>query len=451
MLVAVPLARADDTAQQMRDALDQQRASLVRIEATTFVEVERVPGLTKGTRRSHRISSPGLVVDGQGLVVFPTKALDPASDVFELLGSAAQADVLDIDVVGADGRVREAIWLGRAPGTGLAFARVTESGRGDLKPVAWSQAVPQVGDALLVVSLGPAALGRPAAVEQARVSFRTEALLGITPRLPHALGGLVLAGGKPVGMLGNPASKPSGDLLRPDLLAHSRAGYLVPAATLAPTLADPPRETPTAKSARTRAWLGARTTQVTEELASERGLTIDVGVLVLEVYEGGPAAKAGLKVNDVLLDMDGLPLDLDPGERFEDLILDYDAGEVIPFKLQRGNAAQAVEITLEEGPVTPSRAQRANVAELGLLLRALTFFDRKELGLAADTPGVVVVELSSDGAASRAGLRPGDVLLTIEDKAVGGLQDVRERLAAEGTHPVKLRRRGQELTLRIRR
>ena len=213
-------AQADETAAQMRQALEQHQASLVRVEATTFIDVEGIPGLSQGTRRSHRISTPGVVVDGEGLVLFPAQALDPAGEVFAMLGTSAQADVLSIDVVGADGRSRQAVWLGRAGE--LACARVAESGREGLRAVAWSPTSPQVGDPLLVLSLGDAALGRPATVEQSRVAFASEQALGLTPRLPHALGGLVVAGGKPIGLLGTPALKTGGDMLRPDLLASAR-------------------------------------------------------------------------------------------------------------------------------------------------------------------------------------------------------------------------------------
>src|SRR5690606_9402181 len=63
-------ARADEQADAMRGAAERHRASVVRVEATTRVNVERLPGLGQGARRTHEVSTGGVVVDGEGLVVF---------------------------------------------------------------------------------------------------------------------------------------------------------------------------------------------------------------------------------------------------------------------------------------------------------------------------------------------------------------------------------------------
>jgi len=456
LLVASALgARGDETADAMRAALAGHGASLVRVEATTFVNVDRLPGVARQARRTHEVSTSGVVVGDDGLVLLPARALDPAEQAFALLGAHATADVLEVTVVGRDGRVREAEWLGRAPGTGLAFCRVAPTGRAGLEAVAWGDATPRLGERLLVLSVGPAATGRPATCELARVAFAGDDLFGLTPQLPHALGALVVSvAGRAVGVVGTlPRAAPTGDgdLLRPDLLAQARAGYLLPAARLAPAIADPPREAALATGRRARSWLGAKHEFLTPELAELHDLDVDVGIRIAKVYEGGPAAQAGLQVDDVLLDLDGEPLDLDPGESFADLIEDYPPGSVVTLELRRGGATQTVRVELERGPTRPRLADRRAVPAVGLLAREVTFYDREERGLPEDTPGVLVVEVAPDGAASRAGLRPGDLITAIGDQAVGGLRDVEERLSGEGTHPLTVDRRGEELTLRVRR
>lgn len=443
----------------VRKAVERHQAGLVRVEATTSLGTDGLPGLGEGARRTQEVSSAGLVVSGDGLVVFPARALDPAGDAWALLGARPRADVLAVSVVGADGRVREATWVGRDPATGLAFVRVVEAGRAGLQPVAFGQTAARTGDELLVLSLGSKRLGRPVVADLARVSFAGEKLLGTTPRLPHALGALVtLADGTPLGLLA-PLPDVAGDapdLLRPDALADARAGHVLPRAVLAPLLEKPPAEPAGATAARRdRAWLGARHEVLTPELATLRGLDVDVGVRIVAVFEG-PAKLAGIQAGDVLVKLDGEPLDLETSESFDDLIEDLGVGTKAAFVVYRkGQPARPVEVELKRGPTRPRDAERVAAPAAGLLLRAATFYDLVEAGLAAEpsaaVQGAVVVELSPDGAASRAGLRADDLILKREGEAVTSLRDLRERLEAPGTQALTIRRRGEELTLRVRR
>jgi S1-C subfamily serine protease len=455
-LGALSDARANDVqAVAMRTALERHAASLVRVEGTASVSVEGLPGLGQGARRTHEVSAPGVVVSADGLVVFPALALDPSGDVFALLGARPRSELLSVAVAGADGRLREAEWVGRDHALGLAFVRVREVGRSGLTPVAFEAAVPAVGEQLFVLSLGSARLGRPRRVDVARVSFATPQALGTTPRLPHALGGLVThPHGGPIGILGALGDLPAKpDLLTPELLVEQRAGHVLPAATFQPLIAKPPVE-PTGPTsgggARARAWLGIKHEVLTPELAQVHGLDVDVGVRVAAVYEG-PAKVAGLQVGDVLQALDGEPLDLDPGESFDDLIEDYPVGSKVRLAVRRAGQGRQVDVELGRGPVRPRDAERAAIPEVGLLVRELTFFDREEAALPQATTGAVVLEVEPDGAASRAGLRPGDLLLKIEAAPVTGLSDLRERLLAEGAHGLTVRRRGEDLTLRVRR
>ncbi|MBX3468087.1 MAG: PDZ domain-containing protein [Planctomycetes bacterium] len=448
------VARADEQAVAMRKAVERHAAALVRVEATATLGVEGLPGLGRGARRTHEVSTAGVVVAGDGLVVFPAAALDPAGDVFALLGARPRAEVLAISVVGADGRVRDAEWVGRDLALGLGFLRVVEAGRAGLAPVTFGQAAPDLGDPLLVLSVGPARLERPRRVDAARVSYRTARHLGTTPRLPHALGGLVVAlDGTPLGLLAPlaaPTERP--DLLTPDLLAEQRAGHVLLAPAFQALVASPPVEPggPVAAASRARAWLGIKHEVLTPELAQVHGLDVDTGVRVAAVYDG-PAKVAGLQPGDVLQTLDGEPLDLDPGESFDDLIEDFPVGSKVTLGVRRRGQARQVEVELARGPVRPRDAERAALPEVGLLVRALTFHDREDAGLPHTVTGAVVLEVEPDGAASRAGLRPGDLLLEVAGAPVAGLGDLRARLVAPGAHALKVRRRGEELTLRVRR
>lgn len=455
LFISAPVL-ADELGDKIRQAAQKHGASVVRVEATTSLRVERLPGVSREARRTQQVSTGGVVLTADGLVAFPLRALDPSGEAFALLGARARADVLSISVVGADGRVREASWVGRAPEVGLAFARVRATGAAGLTPAPLTAAPPALGDPVLVLGLTPAPLGRKPSVDPARVAAVGDGFLLLTPLLPGSDGGLVIGPtGEPVGILAPPElpAEVEGDMLRPDLLAAARSALVLPWSRVKPLAEKPPVEAPAAGAeARTRArtWIGAKHEVLTPELAEAQGLEVDTGVRVVEVWDG-PAKKAGLQANDVLVQLDGEPLELDPGEDFRDLIEGYGPGQRVAFKLLRGDKSLDVTVELEAGPTRPEDAERGTVAEVGLLLRDLTFFDRRELKLDDKATGAIVVEVQPDGAASRAGLRPADLLLQIDGQPLGGLADAKQRLAAEGQHALVIRRRNEQLTLKVRR
>lgn len=451
LLVALPCAaRAQDEGEVMRSLGARLGPSLVRVQVRTHLRIERLPGVAPSARRTHQVSLAGIVVSKDGLVAFPARALDPAAASFALLGTRVRAEIGRVQVVGSDGRIRQAEWVGRDAKRGFAFARVAAAGRKGLKPVAFSDRSVKQGERLFVLSLTAKRLGHTPRVELVRVSFATKPVAGITPQLPHALGGLVVAGGKAVGVLSHYVPLPKQGLLRPDLLALAQAGFVIPARVLTPLIQKPPREARVGIKLRARAWLGIRHQVLTTELAQRLGLDVDVGVRVARLFEG-PGKVAGLKVGDILLKLEGEPLDLDPDESFDDLIEDYGVGAKVAFLVRRGGKNQTIKVQLARGPTRPQEAESLRLAALGISLRALTFYDRVEAGLEAKTQGAVVMRLEADGSGSRAGLRVGDLILGVDGSPVQGLQDLRQLLLKAGVHPLKVRRRGKDLTLRVRR
>jgi len=456
-LVAAAACGADELGDQIRAAATKHAKSVVRVEAVTSVAVERLPGLPPGARRTQRVAATGAVVDAKGLVVFPAAALDPAAAAFALLGSGQVPDVLSLQVRTLDGRVRHARWLGRAGASGLAFARLEAAAREGLTPLAFADQAPQLGDQLLLLSLDAKDATVHPRVEVARVSRVGEGSLLVSPthRPDGALA--ILPGGAAVGILAaEPVQGGAGDLLRPDRLADLRQAEVFLAARLKGPIASPPAEAPV-KRTRTRPWLGTRHETLSIEMAETIDL-VDAGIRILEVYPDTPAAKAKLKAGDILVEMDAEPLDLDPGEVFDDIVEAYRIGEELEFSVVRGRDELEVVVTLEEGPVRPPHAPRRGVQELGLVLREVTFYDRKQLALlpnaqVADPDAVeggIVVDLDPDGAASRAGLRVDD-LITDVGQPLANLEDGVSRLSAPGNHELKILRRGKPLTLTIRR
>lgn len=448
-------AAANDTEGEARvAALAKARGSLVRVQARVRVRIERVPGLGNALARTQEISLPGVVADGQGLILFSAAGLDPAGPAYELIGGGGPVAVGEVRVVGADGKIRTATWLGRDPQSGLAAVRVEEASRAGLIPLDLS-ATPaplSLGEPIYVAYLSGAALEHAATLEGARVAATSSLGSALTPRLPHAVGAVVLRpDGSLAGFLAAGEVPRDRDALLPGAWAEARAGRVVPLAHLGALAKTPPSEAPIETDApKARAWIGAKTQALSSENARRLGTDVEVGVYVDEVYEG-PASVAGLKAGDVLMRMDGEPLDLEPGERLDDLVADYVVGEEVPFLVRRGGKNQELRVRLAKGPLRPELAPRLIVSEIGLILRELTFFDLRAAKLDAKAQGAVVVEVAPDGAASRAGLRPGDLILEVGGGAISSLEELRRLALADGTQPFKVLRGGETLTLRVRR
>jgi serine protease Do len=99
-----------------------------------------------------------------------------------------------------------------------------------------------------------------------------------------------------------------------------------------------------------RPWIGVYYQQITKQLAAERDLPADEGVLIgtannaPAVFPGSPADKAGLKDGDVIVAVDGEQLDLK--HDLSTLVLPHEPGDVITLRVLRGNSTQEIKVTL---------------------------------------------------------------------------------------------------------
>src|SRR3954464_3882890 len=145
-----------------------------------------------------------------------------------------------------------------------------------------------------------------------------------------------------------------------------------------------------------RPWLGARLQAVTPEIAESLGLRTPSGALVANVAAGSPAARAGLKLSDLITSIDGQPVD-DPNA-FDYRFATRPFGGAAQVDVQRGGKSVKITIPLETAPdtgrdeiVIKSRSpfQGAKVANISPAIA-------DELRLDANTEGVVVTALAED-------------------------------------------------------
>jgi serine protease Do len=176
-----------------------------------------------------------------------------------------------------------------------------------------------------------------------------------------------------------------------------------------------------------RGRLGVTIQEVNQQLADSFGLKRPGGALVASVEEDGPAAKAGIKAGDVILKFDGHAIS--SSSELPAQVADVKPGAKATLEISRNGASKEIEVKLGELKATnvasadPSNSEHGR---LGLAVRPLNPDERKQVGSNA-----LVVEEAS-GPAARAGIQPGDLLLSVNGTPVQSVAQLRALVAKSG-------------------
>lgn len=179
-----------------------------------------------------------------------------------------------------------------------------------------------------------------------------------------------------------------------------------------------------------RPWLGARLQAVTPEIAETLGLKLPSGALVANVMPNSPSARAGLKLSDLIVAIDGQGVD-DPNA-FDYRFATRPLGGTAQIDVQRDGKPVKLTIALETAPDTgrdeitiKSRSpfQGAKIANISPAVA-------DELRLDSSVEGVVVTELADDATAASVGFQKGDVILAVNNQKIAKTSDL-ERVTRE--------------------
>jgi serine protease Do len=168
--------------------------------------------------------------------------------------------------------------------------------------------------------------------------------------------------------------------------------------------------------------------------------------LVEDVSAGGPAEKAGLKNGDVIRKYNGQVV-ADSGQLIA-LVTESKPGAVATFDILRDGKPLTVAVTLEERPsalgvhATFGKPPAQGILA-GISVQFITPDLREQLGLPAGIQGVVISNLDPTSPAALSGIRPGDVIESINRQPVRSVTDF-ERLAAgaKGDTLLRISRQG---------
>lgn len=193
-----------------------------------------------------------------------------------------------------------------------------------------------------------------------------------------------------------------------------------------------------------RGWLGVRVQDVTPTLASSVGLTRNPNetALVTEVAEKSPAAEAGVRTGDIIIEFNGKPVP--KSHDFPSVIADTAPGQKVTLKIFRDKKEQVVGVRIGELAEESEANQpvEARDAELGLRVQRITPEAARRLGLGS-AKGVLVVEVQPGSPADQVGIEPADVIREVNQRAVGNVKEF-ERATRQG-------RRGDRILLLVQR
>lgn len=189
-------------------------------------------------------------------------------------------------------------------------------------------------------------------------------------------------------------------------------------------------------------WLGLQVKPVTAEIAAARGLAVPQGAVVTSVYPGGPAARAGVAVGDVLLKADNETLHDEAGLNY--VAATHKPGDEMSLTLG-GGRGRVLQVRLTTPPATPKdeRTLTGRQPLGGATVINLSPATAENLGLDPFTSGVLVEKVQ--GLAARLGFQAGDLVLSVNGKTITNTAGLADALAGASSWRVVIDRDGQKI------
>ncbi|HEY1961851.1 MAG TPA: DegQ family serine endoprotease, partial [Rhizomicrobium sp.] len=190
-----------------------------------------------------------------------------------------------------------------------------------------------------------------------------------------------------------------------------------------------------------RGWLGVRVQGVNPDIAEGLGLSNSSGALVADVTGNGPAAHSGMHKGDVIVRFDGKAVA--DSRALPRLVAEAPVGKKVSIDYLRGGKKLTTQVVVgrlpgsggsappppkKGGPPPPKGTPHA---KLGLSLASLDGAARARFHLAKDVQGVVVTSVDPGGPAAEKSLRPGDVIVEVQNQPVHSPDDVSKRVDAD--------------------
>ncbi len=201
-----------------------------------------------------------------------------------------------------------------------------------------------------------------------------------------------------------------------------------------------------------RPWLGAKTQGLTGDMAKGLGLATPQGVVVTDVWPGGPAARAGLGQGDVIVSVDGQAINDDAGLNYT--VATRGAGDALSLVVRRGGGPpRTLTARIEAPPATPAPDLRTLTGRnplAGATVVNVSPAAAYRYGVDPFGPQGVLVTAVAGGFAQQIGLQPGDFIREIDGRKIASTADLAGALrGGSGAWTLAIQRGDRVITARF--
>lgn len=195
----------------------------------------------------------------------------------------------------------------------------------------------------------------------------------------------------------------------------------------------------------THGRIGVVIQSVTQDLAESFGMKAPKGAIVSQVEKDGPAAKAGLQEGDIITAVNGKAID--DSVDMPVIIGSMAPGSIAKLSIIRNNKDMTLDVKVEEAPnesASSNASKTAAANKLGVTVRPLNDEEKAK----AETEGLLVTE--STGAARKAGIREGDIIVNVNGVKIKKTDDLARVLEKNKNLRVLVQRRDGRIFIPVR-
>jgi serine protease Do len=368
----------------------------------------------------------GFIIDKtNGYILTNNHVVEDAEDIEVALFGGAPGEVLKAKVVGRDVLTDSAlIQITNMPKTPLS--EVTFGDSSQLQPGDWVMAIGSPFSYSNTVTVGVVSAVSRISPELNPVNGRDLEMIQTDAAINHGN-----SGGPLFNLRGEVVGINTAIISNSESGGNMGIGFAVPINTVKEIL----KGLEAGKVKRGRIGVQIQTAPITQSDVTDLGLTNTNGAVVGFVTPKGPGDKAGMKLGDVITEFNGKVVT--DSKSLIDMVVHTAPGTTVPLRVVRVRKPQSLNVTIEElnvdDEINPSRGgttqpepdatPEPKETGFGMTIEPLTAQMSRRLQVPSGRTGVVVSDLDPRGAAAQGGVRPGDVILSINSQSISSSDD----------------------------
>ena len=176
----------------------------------------------------------------------------------------------------------------------------------------------------------------------------------------------------------------------------------------------------------TRGWLGISVQDISDDMAKNLNHKGKSGALVSDVFSGDPADKAGIKIGDIITELNGKTV-----KDTHDLLLtiaSLKVGQKLNVKVNREGKELSFQVTVgERKENVVAAAEKQGKGQFGIVAQEITPDIARQLGISRE--GVVITEIQSGSPADEVGIQPQDIIVQVNRAKISSMKDFNREMA----------------------